>query len=266
VCGLAALANRAWADAAVKRQKRPLGACRFQFCLVPAMVLVRDSVIRAEWHLARVSPLWPCQQALIREIIHGSGPFVMSDYLPSLPPATHDPRSICNLILDEADKTKRAITNLALQKLLYFAHGLHLVETKNPLVTGFFEAWQFGPVHPIAYRAFKSAGANPIQSRATIQDPFTHSVRSVAECTDLAVKARVRRIVTMYVDMTPGRLIEISHAKGAPWQFIVDKARTETILGLRIPNDVIASRFKYHKVSIGSEPRHGEPREEAPFI
>jgi uncharacterized phage-associated protein len=182
------------------------------------------------------------------------------------PSPAHDPRTICNLILDEAERAKRPITNLALQKLLYFAHGLHLVEAKNPLVTGFFEAWRFGPVHPIAYRALKSAGANPIQLRGMIQDPFTRTARPVPECLDYAVKARVGRIVSMYAGMTPGRLVEVSHAKGAPWQFIVDKSRTETILGLRIPDDVIASRFKYHKVSIGSEPRHGEPTEEAPFV
>ena len=69
----------------------------------------------------------------------------------------------------------------------------------------------------------------------------------------------------MYAGMTAGRLVEVSHAKDAPWQFIVDKAKTETILGLRIPNDVILSRFKYHKVSIGPEPRHGEPNDEIPF-
>jgi uncharacterized phage-associated protein len=184
----------------------------------------------------------------------------------NLPPhAIYDPRSICNLILDEADRANRPITNLALQKLLYFVHGLHLVETKNPLVTGFFEAWQFGPVHPIAYRAFKGAAAKPIVSRASIQDPFTRAILPLPECTDCDIKSRVSRIIAMYAGMTAGRLVEISHAKGAPWQFIVDKARTETILGLRITNDVIIGRFKYHKVSIGSEPRYGEPREEVPF-
>jgi len=183
----------------------------------------------------------------------------MPNYVP------HDPRSICNLILNEADRMARPITNLALQKLLYFAHGLHLVETKTPLVTGFFEAWQYGPVHPIAYRAFKSAGAKPISFRATIQDPFTRAVQPLPECTDPDVAGRVGRIVTMYAGMTPGRLVEVSHAKGAPWHFIVDKARTETILGLRIANEVIAERFKHHKVSIRSEPKHGEPREETPF-
>ena len=163
----------------------------------------------------------------------------MPNCFPSLHHATYDPRSICNLILNEADSAQRTITNLALQKLLYFAHGLHLVETKTPLVMGFFEAWQYGPVHPIAYQAFKSAGANPIQFRATIQDPFTHTVLPLPECTDCDIKTRVSRIVALYGGLTPGRLVEVSHAKGAPWQFIVDMAQTETILGLRITDDVI---------------------------
>jgi uncharacterized phage-associated protein len=182
-----------------------------------------------------------------------------------IPASGFDPRSVCNLILDEADQARRSISNLALQKLLYFAHGLHLVETKNPLVTGFFEAWQFGPVHPIAYRGFKVAGADPIQCRATIRDPFTHTVIPLQECTDWDIRTRVRRIIAMYAGMTPGRLVEVSHAEGAPWRFIVDKAQSETIFGLRIPNDVILSRFKHHKISIGSEPRHGEPKEEVQF-
>jgi uncharacterized phage-associated protein len=207
-----------------------------------------------------------CAGPLIRgAIIHGSGPFVMSNSFQSLPHAIYDPRSICNLILDEAESAKRTITNLALQKLLYFAHGLHLIEAKSPLVTGFFEAWQYGPVHPIAYRAFKSAGADPISFRATILDPFTRASVPLPECTDCDIKFRVGRIVAMYGGLTPGRLVEVSHAKAAPWQFIVDKSRTETILGLRITDDVILARFKFHKVSIGSEPRHGEPKDEIPF-
>jgi uncharacterized phage-associated protein len=223
-------------------------------------------VIRAELALRAFSPFVPvCEGPDSCKIIHGSGPFVMSNSFPSLHHSTYDPRSLCNLILDQADVAGRKITNLALQKLLYFAHGLHLVETKNPLVTGFFEAWQFGPVHPIAYHAFKTAGSNPILFRASIRDPFTHINIPLPTVTDCDVKSRVSRIVAMYAGLTPGRLVEVSHAKAAPWQFIVDKARTETILGLRITDDVILERFKFHKVSIGSEPRHGEPSEEAPF-
>ena len=157
----------------------------------------------------------------------------MSNCFQSPAYATYDPRSICNLILDEADRAERPITNLALQKLLYFAHGLHLIETKNPLVTGFFEAWRFGPVHPVAFRAFKSTGANPICFRASLRDPFTHASVPLPVVTDCDIRARVARIVVMYAGLTPGRLVEVSHAKAAPWRFIVDKAHTETILGLQ---------------------------------
>jgi uncharacterized phage-associated protein len=177
-----------------------------------------------------------------------------------------DPRSICNLILDEADKVGRPITNLALQKLLYFAHGQHLVEAQAPLVAGFFEAWRYGPVHPTAYRAYRSARAEPIRFRAFLQDPFTSDPIPVPECQDPAAIERVCRIVRTYAGLTPGRLVEVSHAKNAPWAHIVDKARTKTILGLRIPDDVIRDRFRYHKVSVGLEPRYGEPREEVPLM
>jgi uncharacterized phage-associated protein len=177
-----------------------------------------------------------------------------------------DPRAICNLILDEADRDRRPITNLALQKLLYFAHGLYLVETKKPLVTGFFEAWQYGPVHPTAYQAFKTAGTKPIKFRAVSHDPFTQVSRPIPVCTDASAISRVRRIVGSYAGLTPGRLVEVSHARGAPWHFIVDKARTCVVLGMRIPDDVILSLFSRHKVSVGVEPRYGEPREEAPFM
>ena len=186
--------------------------------------------------------------------------------MPNAPAGSFDPRSICNLILDASVGHDRPITNLALQKLLYFVHGLHLIETKGPLVSGSFEAWKYGPVHPTAYRAFKEAGAAPIRFRATLRDPFTHMEIPLPPCIDSAVHARVHRIVSLYSRLTPGRLVEISHAKGAPWHFVVEKAKTKTILGLRIPDNVIAERFRYHKVSVGLEPRHGEPCEEEQFL
>ena len=41
------------------------------------------------------------------------------------------------------------LSNLAMQKLLYIAHMYHLgMYDATPLVTGHFEAWDYGPVHP----------------------------------------------------------------------------------------------------------------------
>jgi len=189
----------------------------------------------------------------------------MPNLSPASPPPPFDPRSICNLILDEADRDGIAVSNLALQKLLYFVHGLHLVETKTPLVSGYFEAWTYGPVHPVGYQAFKAAVSNPIVFRAETLDPLTLERRPLSDCGDRRAIELVRRVVATYARMSPGRLVDISHAKGAPWSHIVDEARTSVVLGLRIPNDLILDRFARHKVSVGAEPTHGEPSEDFPF-
>lgn len=154
-------------------------------------------------------------------------------------PATvipYDPRSVCNLMLDEAGDTP--VSNLALQKLLYFVHGLHLMETKAPLVSGYFEAWQYGPVHPAAFTAFKAAGDKPISFRATRQNPLTGEVMPVPVVADQDVRRRVKRMMVVYGNTTPRRLVEISHAAGAPWHFVVTKARSTMSFGMRIPSDI----------------------------
>lgn len=192
-------------------------------------------------------------------ISRSSGPGQVS----SVDGAPFDPRSICNLMLDQAAGV--SITNLALQKLLYFVHGIHLIETKKPLVMGYFEAWQHGPVHPAAYNAFKSAGKAPILFRATRRNPLTGEDLPISSICDQDVKGRLRRVMALYGRMNAGNLVDISHAPGAPWHFIVTKARATTAFGMRIPDDVIVERFKYHKVSVGPTPLHGEPSEDAPF-
>jgi uncharacterized phage-associated protein len=172
---------------------------------------------------------------------------------------------VCNLLLEEAGVIQKPVTNLALQKLLYFAHGLHLMETGDPLVSGYFEAWQFGPVHPAAYQAFKSAGSSPIDFFASRRDPLTGASSPLPRLNDIDALVRVRQVLVTYQRMTPGRLVEVSHAEGAPWHFVVNRAKSSGTFGMRIPDSVIKERFKNHKVSVGLIPAIGEPDEEAPY-
>lgn len=176
-----------------------------------------------------------------------------------------DPRSVANLLLDIADAQQRSVTNLALQKLLYFAHAIFLVENRKPLVSGCFEAWQYGPVHPTVYQAFREAADQPIRSRASRTDILTGRKSIVPVPSSEAIRDVCGRIIAQYGRMTPGRLVEISHAPNAPWHHIVNKAKTSLALGLRIPDNVIIERFRYHKVSVGAEPIHGEPSEDTPL-
>jgi len=180
-------------------------------------------------------------------------------------PAPFDPRAVCNALLDEGERCALPVTNLALQKLLYFTHGLHLMEAKRPLVSGYFEAWQHGPVHPTAYAAFKQAKDKPISFRARRHDPLTGFAADLQAVTDEQALQYVRRVMAHYGRLTPGRLVTLSHAQKAPWHFVVESTKSAMVLGLRIPDTVIAERFKYHVASVGSVPSGGEPIEDAPF-
>jgi uncharacterized phage-associated protein len=178
----------------------------------------------------------------------------------ALPP--YDPRAVANLMLDEAQAASTPLTHIAIQKLLYFAHALFLVENKRPLVSGYFEAWQYGPVHPAVFRAFRGSGKSPITAHALSADPVTGVITSLPAPASPAARNVVRRIIAQYGFMSPSRLVDISHAKGAPWDVIVNKAKTSVALGMRIPDTLIVERFRFHKVSVGDSPRVGDLHDE----
>lgn len=177
----------------------------------------------------------------------------------------YDARAIANLLLDVADASGVAISNLALQKLMYFAHGLYLNERGKPLVTGYFEAWQYGPVHPVAYKAFKEAGATPIKFRAKGRNIVTGDETLISVPSDPAINQHIERVINSFGRMSAGRLVDLSHAPRSPWHFIVEKGKASVAFGLRISDDVIRERFKFHKVAVGEQPLSGEPCEDTPF-
>lgn len=54
------------------------------------------------------------------------------------------------------------ISNMKLQKLIYYAQGFHLALFDCVLFADPIEAWQHGPVVPALYHEYKVYGPNPI--------------------------------------------------------------------------------------------------------
>lgn len=54
------------------------------------------------------------------------------------------------------------LTNLKLQKMLYYEQGFHLAYFNEPLFEESIEAWQYGPVVPVVYDYYKKCGRNVI--------------------------------------------------------------------------------------------------------
>lgn len=60
------------------------------------------------------------------------------------------------------DEVGDSLSNLKLQKLMYYAQGFHLALMGEPLFDEPIEAWEHGPVVPSLYHKFKQYGAGPI--------------------------------------------------------------------------------------------------------
>jgi uncharacterized phage-associated protein len=133
-------------------------------------------------------------------------------------------------------------------------------------VRGSFEAWQYGPVHREAYDAFKSFGAEPITEDAKKFDPVTGSRKSIPLPADRALLDVVERVVRFYGGMTPGELVQLTHAKNGPWDHVVCAAKTTANMALKISDVVIAERFKY--LWFGKQPTYKdkEPDEDVPLV
>lgn len=69
---------------------------------------------------------------------------------------------------DETDNGK--LTNLKLQKILYYAQGWYLANFNRPLFNDPIQAWRFGPAIHSIYRAFSKYGSLPIREEITADE------------------------------------------------------------------------------------------------
>jgi uncharacterized phage-associated protein len=72
---------------------------------------------------------------------------------------------IANYFIWLANKTGSFISNLKLQKLVYYAQAWHLAIHDSALFDEDFEAWIHGPVIPILYQEYKQFGWHPINQQ-----------------------------------------------------------------------------------------------------
>jgi uncharacterized phage-associated protein len=63
------------------------------------------------------------------------------------------------------------ISNLKLQKLVYYAQGIHLATTGKPLFNDEIVAWVHGPVVKSLYHQYKENGDGPIEPTSNYDIP-----------------------------------------------------------------------------------------------
>lgn len=72
------------------------------------------------------------------------------------------PSLVADFLLAESRERGEVLTNLKLQKLLYYAQAWHLVLHGGPLFEEDMQAWVHGPVLPSQYKRFSGNEWRPI--------------------------------------------------------------------------------------------------------
>lgn len=96
------------------------------------------------------------------------------------------------------------ITNLKLQKLLYYSQAWHLALYDKPLFDDRMEAWVHGPVQPTVYHKYKKFSWNPISD-----DPGEIVL-------PLPITAHLDEVMAVYGGMSAYDLERLSHQE-SPW-------------------------------------------------
>jgi uncharacterized phage-associated protein len=163
----------------------------------------------------------------------------------------YDGRAVANFVLDHCDLCGRKITNLSLQKVIFFCHAWSLIRLQKPLIRHSFEAWEYGPVLPYLYRSFKKFNRAPISGRAEFTDPRDGEKRVVEYAFDEASKSLLLEIVEFYTRLSPSALVRLSHIEGGPWHSAWYHEGT-TNPGMKIDNNNIMMFYSKKQAALST--------------
>ena len=121
------------------------------------------------------------------------------------------PLEIANFFIKIANsENEGSITNMKLNKLLYFAQAWSLTKYGEPLFEEEIQAWQHGPVVPSIYKAFRICGYNPINDTAG----------------DFSSKNFSQRDIQL--------LIDVYNEKGGPWATVYKNYISDIVIPLEL--------------------------------
>jgi uncharacterized phage-associated protein len=128
------------------------------------------------------------------------------------------------------------INQMKLQKMLYFAHGYHLILYKKPLIKEIFQAWKYGPVIPSVYHSCKIYGSGDI-----IDTSYFISINGEPNLKLIDSESLNTINITWEIlkDISGLALSSWTHTEGSPWI----KHYIEGVNDIPIPNKDIEEYF-----------------------
>lgn len=137
---------------------------------------------------------------------------------------------VAKYIVQEALHRDRPVSNLKLQKLLYFVQGVSLALNNVPAFDDKIVAWKYGPVVEDVYYAYSMYGANDIIIPFEVDLDLTEDLKDV-----------IKLVLDELLKFSAIELVKETHVVGSPW--------SEATLNDIIPTDSIKKYFLEHYIN-----------------
>lgn len=115
---------------------------------------------------------------------------------------------VAKYIINKGIDKDKPVSNLQLQKILYFSHIDVLKAKKEKLIDdGQFEAWDYGPVLRDVYNEFSPYGATKLTIKEELSDSLDKNIKDIVD-----------KSIDKYIEKSPWELVTKSHEKDGAWE------------------------------------------------
>ncbi len=138
--------------------------------------------------------------------------------------------NIQNVARDVIYKSDFILSNLKLNKILYFVYAANLYEHDGERVIDESpEAWMYGPVFCSVYHEYKYYGANPIEA-----------IKAYDEISEKTYTDATNAVIDALKDSSESRLISLTHREDGAWAKVYDPKKEHNT----IPDEFIEEEFR----------------------
>jgi uncharacterized phage-associated protein len=163
---------------------------------------------------------------------------VRGAFLATLVNRNYDVRGLANWCLRRAREARKPLTNLSLNKLMYFLVERALVEKRILLTPAKIEAWDHGPVFREIYHSLKNLGDKPVTAPLQKYSPVDRKLVEAEQ--DLAKEDEdfLTSVLDDYLKFTASQLRQLSHISGGAWDLVWNH-KSRTNFGMEIPPPLV---------------------------
>lgn len=115
--------------------------------------------------------------------------------------------SLSNYVISLFEEQETPVTNLKLQKVLYYIQGYFYKHFGKAAFSDEIYNWQYGPVVPVVYYEYNDNGSAPLKSRMFFGDyAITDSEKTL-----------IKSVVKKCASIPTSRLVSMTHSEN-PWK------------------------------------------------